>query len=913
MREGLTLPSKWNMSSYVLVRMSGAAQDALADLRFETAASHVRRLHDMRAWLDAQREHVCDQVMFQLIGFASGAQKSHLVGIRRKLYNGKLPKIQDMSVVTDHVDRGARRYILRYYLRLRRYQLLTTGEPARRAHLAFTQELERKRDVLVNHLAAPQFLKALQVASPSLAASVAKLVARPTAVWAKKERQVEVRAVRYLTRMLIKTSPFGRFGPVALATYDESCMEVASFDTASSTTETVSSLNLSFVDRLIAALALHPELSLELPVKVNSSYFLDGQDICFYSPAERNHLPKYTTLRRGRFLRQIQVVVEFLEITREDLTALQLAESLFSHKSAEFWETREKALRFVESLVSSGLLVRELAVPTNTMDRLDGLTQLLSSKKLILPPLWAVGLQELRELGRDFAGMGLKDRDRAIRRADQILGQLLENIDDPSERMARDRRLFVEDTYVRGGTFRLGRPFWQHVGADLTAFVELLCRRDRGGLGYQMMKDIFIQHYGDGGVCDDAGRFGNELGKTAFRAMSMDSADFKHSARVNENSWRYFRWLQSSVDAAGDADDIDLGREHIDALAQELSGWELPRASIALHLQFVADSTEALEAGDFQVVLNYTLPGHGRFFTRYCAYYDKLSASPELSDQLAAQTHRVGESVGGIEAVEMVSIVNHNAQIHRPLTGRVIVAPGEHVHMPSENVIGMRQLQLRHDSKSGEMRVFASGTEILPLYMGFFHSMALPFSHRVLVDASPHAFHAERFKLLEFSENTGTGAGRRGESFPAIRHYPRLRCGRLIIQRQAWVVDFAELAAHFVGPSDDFDLFIKSNLWRLCHGLPSTCFVRIRAKRENPAEIASSVKPNEHKPMYLDFENFFTVRSFAAACASQAVDTVHFEEALPKQGDTPLLSSGAPVTLEMQIEINRQTEAAHES
>lgn len=902
------MSTNWKMSSYTLVRMSGGAQSALTDLRFDRTSAHVHRVHAIRSWLNQQREDVCDRVLFELIGGTSGAEKSRLVGIRRKLYNGKLPKVQDMAVIVDHPDQRARRTVIRYFLRLRRYQLITQGEPARKARRVFDQELEHKRDVLVQHLATPEFLKALQVASPSLAGNVAKLVTRPTAAWAKKERKIEVSAVRYLTRMLIKTSPFGRFGPVAMGCYDEDAAEVVSFDTSDATIETVSSLNLSFVDRLLTTLARHPEVASQLPVRVNGSYFLDGNDICFYSPSERHNLPKYTTLRRGRFLRQIQVVVEFLEAAEVPLTATQLAKELLARESSQLWEAPEKVLPFVESLVSSGLLVRELAVPTNIPDRLDGLEQLLESLELTVPTAWSTGLRELRELGHGFAAMGLKERDRAIRRADQLLGGLLESTADPRAQMARDRRLFVEDTYTRGGTFRLGRPFWEHVGADLTAFVELLCRRDRGGLGYQLMKDIFIQHYGEGGVCTDAGKFGNELAKTAFKPTAMGSTEFSHSAQVNDNSWRYFNWLQAAVDQAGSVADIDLGREQVKALSEEFTGWELPRTSIALHLQFVADSAEALAAGDFQVVLNYTLPGHGRFFTRYCGYYDQLSTPPHLSEQLASQTSRIGDSVGGIEPVEMVSIVNHNAQIHHPLTNRVIVAPGEHVKMPAENVIGMRALELRHDTDSGEMRVFAGGEEILPLYMGFFHSMALPYSHRVLVDASPHAFHAERFKLLEFSENTG--AGRQDKDAQPIRHYPRLRCGRLVIQRQAWVVDFSELAPHFVDVRDDFDLFVKANLWRLSHGLPSSCFIRIRRRRDNPGEIVTAANPNEHKPMYLDFENLFTVRSLAAACASQAVDTVQFEEALPEQGDTPLQTSGAPVTLEMQIEINRQVEAA---
>lgn len=893
--------SNWEISPYFLVRMSGRGQDAMTGLRFGRSLRLVEQLWSLNRWLERERDAVCNGVLFEMIGRSDGAVKSQLVGLKRRLYNGKLPRLQDLGVLSHAGSERGRRQVLRYCARLRRAQSLQDGAIARDV---FQAELTLKRMDLAQLMADEEFIKALQVASPSLAVGVLKLVQKHPGEWRKKERQVETKAVRYLSRMVVKTSPFGRFGPVALGRYDAGAGGVIASDLSRSRQRTVSSLNLSFVDRIISQLYRSPEVASKLTLQLNNTCFVDNGDLCFYQPYEKNHVPKYTLLRRGRLIPEIQAVVDVVQQQPSPMTAAGLVAELKQRGFGSHWNDENRVAQFVESLINSGLLVRNFNVPTGQLNRIDSLLDQARTNGVELPEEWRGDLEQLQRYGEGFSDQNLKERHRCIQRSDQLVEKLLNESVDLKDRIARERRLFVEDTYLEGADIVLGEGFWSAIAEDIGAFLDAVFRRDGGGLPYQMLKDIFLQKYGPGGSCDELEKFANELAKTAFRSDLIQSAEFRNSGQINENGLSYLRVLiEESRKNAGQREcllDADFFRD----LAQRFPDGPRGRRSAALHLQFVAASEAELQAGNFQVVLNYTLPGHGRFFTRYCDLFDTGRSEDGLVNHIRGQIASLSESVGGVEVVEMVSVANHNAQVHPELAERVVVMPGEVSAVDSCRQLHIKDVELRHVEDDNSLRFYAGDKEIIPLYMGFFHAMALPYSHRIFVDATPHSYHAERNRLAEVQESLLPFV-EADEQRDRVRHYPRLRCGRLVLQRETWGVDRAAIPLEVFDALDDFDLFARVNLWRLDLGLPKSCFVRVKRRRDAAAEQPGVLNANEHKPMYLDFENFFTLRSFIAMLANQPVESLQFEEALPDLGDTPLNVNGQPVTMELQVEFNR--------
>ncbi len=890
------------MSPYVLGRMSGTGQQALLNLRLGRSMEFCRELRALDLWLRDNRERICDEVMYGMIGRADGATKSLMVAIRRRVYNRKMPRMQDLRVVASDGCNRSRRAVLNYCAKLRRYLGMIESARDGDARELFDAELLLKRVDLVDMLSDPEFIKALQVASPSMASSVLKLVCKHPREWRKKERQVEVRAVRYLTRMVVKTSPFGRFGPVVLGEFDPGYTGVIASDFSRSRVRTQSSLNLSFVDRIISALWRDAQLARDLPLHLNDTYFVDAGDLCFFQPYEKNGIPKYTSLRRGRLLPEIQVVIDEAKAAAGQVTTAQLVERLANGELGTRWDV-QRIGQFVESLVNSGLLIRQMRVPTAEVERIGNLLEQAGTHSVDVPGDWREDLETLRRYGAEFSRQSVRGRNRLIQSSGALVEKLLQETYSLKDKMSRDRRLFVEDTYFEEAELKLGQQFWEPIREDVSAFLDAVFRRDSGGLAHQMLKDTFIQRYGEGGRCSDLQKFASELSKTAF-SEATGSSEFRNSGPVNENGLAYLRALVEEAARAGDGHECALDSGFFRAMAEGFPEGPKGRKSIALHLQFVAASMDDLQDGNFDVVLNYTLPGHGRFFTRYCDMFDPERAENGLVERIKKQIDALSESLEGTEVMELVSVANHNAQVHPPLTPRMLVLPGETAESHPAQQLLPRDLELRHETGDNSLQFYHDERRVVPMYMGFFHAMALPYSHRIFVDGNPHSYHAERNRLAEFQENMMPFLGTEEER-GKVRHYARLRCGRLILQRETWSLDIDLVPEALLATVDDFELFMQANLWRMELGLPSTSFVRVKRRKSSPSDIYSQLSANEHKPMFLDFENFFTLRSFFATLATVDVQSVQFEEMLPGFNDTPLHVNGSPVTMEVQIELNR--------
>lgn len=897
---------QWKLSPYVLARLGGASQRPINELRFKRSVKHVQRIWSLRNWLRNNKERICNEELYKQIGSSSGRIKSCLVGIRRQLYKDRIPREKELGVIDELTSEPATIAIREYCEALRAYRDLLHGDAAVEAQQDFLSEMVERRVTLVEMMSNQEFIKGLQTASPSLASNVMKLISKDPRAWKKKERQTELRAIRYLTRMILKTSPFGRFGPVTNGRYDPGYSGVVEsrFDGCHPVTK--SSLNLTFVDRLIEDLWHVPSVRKDLPIYLNPSYFLDESDLCFYQPYGKGGIPKYTMLRRGKLIPEIEGVLSVAEAQSGKLNTKEFVAAL---RAAEFgvgWSD-VKLEKFLESLINSGLLIRKLPVSTCQLDRISELLRTIDDWNISVPADWRRQMESLREHGMGFAAKSVISRRKAIKTSTATVNSLMDEEVNPKMRIASDRRLFVEDSYLEGAQIRLGTGFWERISEELSVFLDAIFARDNGGLGHQMLKDVFLGLYGQGGCCQDLARFANELSKAFFSNDLVESTGHENASKTNENGLKYIQEMINAVQNSGDVvEEQHLEPAFFERLTDHFGGEAAVRRSIALHLQVCAKSREDLERGEFSVVLNYTLPGHGRFFTRYCELFPEGKAR-ELQSEISEQICAIEQDRPAAEVCEVISIVNHNAQVHPPLTERVIVMPGEESGLGANREIPLSELELRHERQTNSLHFYHGSTEIIPLYMGFFHAMALPYNHRVFVDGTEYSYHAERNRVADFQENLMPFVGSR-EDRRRVRHYSRVRCNKLVLQRETWCVDADRLPESIRAPKTDFDLFIHFNLWRLEHELPARCFVRIKLKKDSPSDIYQNLSPNEHKPMFIDFENFITIRSLAASIHSSRVQSLQFEEMLPDLFETPIAIGDEPITMELQVELNREAE-----
>ena len=95
--------------------------------------------------------------------------------------------------------------------------------------------------------------------------------------------------------------------------------------------------------------------------------------------------------------------------------------------------------------------------------------------------------------------------------------------------------------------------------------------------------------------------------------------------------------------------------------------------------------------------------------------------------------------------------------------------------------------------------------------------------------------------------------------FGLAPHMPRLRCGRVIVQRRAWTVTSEELAAgDYTGVSRDLVLAIER--LRAQRGLPR--YVYIRPTEQALRRSGAEGRDKDTKPVFIDLESYLFLEIF---------------------------------------------------
>lgn len=890
----------WTPSPYALLRLAGKPYVEMERLKFSQTVRLFDEILVAQAWLEAQKSYLCDEALYAEIGRTTGKIRAQLVAFKRDLFNARPLSLTQRRLLRAHTPPTVRRAVIHYLWRWRAYRRLLQT-----ARHTFQREYDDRRELLRASLRDPNFQKAMQIASPTLYSQLTHYIAADKeALNNRALHKVEAGALRYFIRMTSKTSPFSRFGPVALASVDPAAPRALTWQAPTMRMHSQVTFNLAVTATLARSLSLAPGIRPFLKPYLNGTYFVEGDTITFVRPMIVDNQEVYTSsnlLRRGPYTPSMRAVVMFLEAHQHaNLDWLAVVEGVLT-QGAPGLTTRSAVEAFLQKLVDAGLVLHQFRLPSNTLDRLADLQTQVAAIPTPQAQALAAQLAELVALGPQLA-RGSADERAAILECSQ---QLVQELTVWWQRAGQARRAdyWIEDAFIPEMRLRLGPDFFEPFIDDASALIECLYARDQGGLNRMMLKDVLVNAYGVGGVCDNLLKFSTEYMRVVLQADFNDHVGYPRSAFVNRQALRYVQTLTALEDHR--QREVTIEPQLFHALTAEFGGPVVEPISVALNVQVAATDWAAVERGDFLAVLNYALPGFGHFYTRYCYLFEDRSGATPLAEQIRARVAQLqADQPERRELVELLSVLDHNAQVHPCFTARQITPPTENSQLPPTQHISVRELRLEHDPVSDEVRVYVVEADqaqtITPIYMGFFHTMALPSLHRILVDLSPTGYHMERLKPSEHRESLLSYLTDDPGHGQPVRHYPRMRIGRFVLQRELWA--FSSTHTPRENSADHFDTFFQTYTWAKQHGLPVETFVRIKRDRFQ-ADIDFQI---DHKPMLLDFENFFTVQTFHHLISKDHISAVHVEEMLPGPRDLFFEHDGQRYAVEFQIELNRE-------
>jgi hypothetical protein len=879
-------------------RVAGLPVRVLEEQRAAETAAGLDRAAELAAELDAAREALTDGLFAAIGGLEDRELRGHLLKLRRDVHNRRPIGAERLAAARPALDEGL-------HCGLERYRRRDEGRRRLLEELAATYEAEvaESRRQLQAAIDDPDFRDGLLLSSRDLSAGLERYRRARTDRLGAKERQLERGLLRYLSRMAIKTTPFGTFTALVPGRLAASGGDGLRFDGDPRRKRPVVRLNKRIYAVLREELLADEATRAHLPVELNPTLHVDGDQWRFLAGLGDREV--FQRVPRG----------PVLELFRDALAGGVLPRRELERRVAarpEIEASAEEVAAYTERLLEIGFLRFNLGIGEQEADWDRPLARLLE-------PVGSETAERVRRLVDRLRAGCDGYRHASLDRRRRLLDETT------AEMVAFSERLGDKDK-----TFRADVPFYVDAAGDAslpvpgdelaTAFDELatwirLTARIAWPREEQAeMRAFFDRFYGDASVPllrfyedyyrehfkehlerlrhrpharpaeggDEVGDDGEEGTEAVVGAgaepetepENVETAD--EPARFNPFGLELLDAMKASrerirelVDerwrSAPEAEEMALSPADLEAAVAELPDPAAPCHSASTFAQLLPGVGHD---GGTALLVGHTLGGFGKYFSRF------LHVLPEeLRDDLVAHNDALTSDL----LAEISADGAFNANLHPPLLHWEVSYPtGDRAGLQQPILVS----DLRVEAYPGDphalcLRHEPTGGRVVPLDLGFQNPQLRPPLFQLLIRFAPAVSYG-----LDLWHQPKAAEGEEAEAAdaePRISHRPRLRFGeRLVLARRRWNVP-AELFPRREAAESDFEYVARADAWRREHGLPREVFLSIypqpvprppspapeKPTETEPGEARTAEPPTApprrrghlNKPQYIDFAN----------------------------------------------------------
>lgn len=858
----------------VMTRVSAMPVSALSDLRFDKTWSAVKEAAAIGGELREGGKELADE-LFAVIGSPPAAPaKSRLVAVRRALYSTRRPspRAWDEEVrgyvaepLAGRIDTWTRRHHHREGL-LAELGDLMDGEAV--------EVSLRLREILRDRA----FQYGLVQGSPVLFEELTKWLTGPRD--AMPARQPLLRLVKYLSRVVGKTSPYSTFtisGTGVLSGDVSDALRPTGLFSWTSNAE----LNVWLLSRLTDVALRQPELLGRLRVRPNPSLMTEERAVRFLGPGAQATL---VSIGRGEALDHcLRLVEQSPGGTVDDLAAgvRELDPDL----------TAADVRGFLLKLVETGVLQ---LVPPYAEQSPDHLAELLALLDGVpgADPL-AAGLRSVRADLRSYPAQVVPvDRLRLQRRLTGTLDGLL------GGGLPR-KNLFHENAVFTEPVAEYGLSAWAPVAADLRQLRSTLALFDPALPGRRALAAVFAGAYGEGGAApwiDFYHRVGRLMvAGEAESVAGLDGATLRTLCGGPLNTpgedWRQLPFAREQ------AATTQVATASIMALAPDPDGvLRLPAAAfaglvddrpfgqtlcdpLAFYLQLLDDATPP------RVAVNSVTVGYGRGRSRLARLLDQSGVPAEAPGPRES-------GPGGEVLVECLGLFGSNLNLRSPTTAYELDYPLTSPGCAPERRIPVSDLEVRHDEVRGELRLHSRRLDrpVRVLHGGMMAEFWLPAPLRHLIEGfgpAPSLMHASVPLFLPRDIDPREGG---------VVAMPRLEVGLVTISRACWAFPAREMPLRRTGELD-WAYWLRFAGWLADTGIPERFYARVLPAAQETFRVSLKAR----KPTYVDTAIWPLVAMLERSVADPN-DLVVITEALPELAAAPRFGAVQRVT-ELVLEV----------
>ncbi|HEX6969068.1 MAG TPA: lantibiotic dehydratase [Micromonosporaceae bacterium] len=908
----------WRLPEVFMLRTAGLPIETADALVCVDTARWAQTILDLEQRLRVSGQTLADDLEAVVARNREDEQwRRRLIQLRRDVYNVRPPRLEDPEAwPVERLGADTHERLRDWLATMSTYR----AELARGPRL-LEAELAAQRALLRRLADDPDLRAGIMLASPSLDQYLSKYLTGSGKL-SKRGRRVERSLLEYTFRTACKTSPFSRLTTVNVGTFQPGVGELLRAEPVATDAGTAkrgaARLNLAVLGRLSAIILASEDLRGDLPVTVTTGWRVEHGRIRY--------------LRRRRTSMDDADAAVTLESIHESLFVLpsgkllnEILEELSGGRAvrvadlvARFTDerrSRDEVVQYLHHLLRVGLLVvPNLRLDIHHDDPVRGFETALRE----LGTGWAARLADrvatANRLAADFP-----DQDVDGRR--KILAGIRAEMAAAHEELGRadvpvPRTLLYEDTkMVTRSAVTADRDRWEReVLPGLRAVARLMPVFDVNLPRRLATKGFFKARYGVGGRCEDLLTFAHEFQQDFFEHYSsrmMRRRAFDENNRyVRQENWFRLDEITALDDAREEVarrisaayGALPAGAEELvldDAFMTDIAGMVPKNLGILDPRSFFLQLAD--DGADQRVVINRVYSGMTLLFSRFAYLFDDEDLTAALRAELARLQPPgtvLAELKGGYDAT--------NLNLHPAVTPYELVCPGELSFRPSAEQIHMDDLVVEHDPAEDRvlLRSRRLGKEVIPVYLGFLLPMALPEVQQVLLN----------FAYVGMAQQdlwAGTEVPLPGRG---IAGYPRIRYGKVVLQRRMWKLHPDYLPAPRTPDQSEADWFLSWARWRRENGLPRRVFATPEGSRLTAATAVDAGDGGEgrdggeggrpdHKPLYVDFDSLFSVQ-LLDAMARRAGSRMVLTEMLPDRDEQVLRKEGETYVTELTVELN---------
>lgn len=907
---------------HALIRIGGEPFDRLEGPLTPRAMAVINQGQGLRRDRETARSRLCE-ALFQAVQNAQEDQtRKRLIQLKRDIFNARTLSSSRSRWLCSYPDEAVHT-AYQAFIQMGHDLERLHGE----GEAAFGKDLGDVRRQLRELARMEALTKGLFLSSGELMEALSVYLATKPDRLGKKALKTELSLVKYLTRICAKTSPFSTFNSLVMVPLEFGgpgttrpwlCPEREPIKRVSFVR-----LNNSIFQYLREILFRHPRYREHLALRPNPT--LKRKDDVYLFLTNSNNVESFQRMPHNPVL---ELLLELVSARGEGIRFSQLVAAAGEHVDASAEELSDYVARLVAfgflefRLGISGTDTEWDRSLRQTLAGWDPQLPMIQELAAMLTDLRQIGesfgkaepetrrqlLERAFELFRDVslrwhASAGLPEEERLSDIAYQAFLKQRESLEkqesesngegsngnkeeEAFEHRALTRfgfkanQLFYEDCALSGKWSINGeeiKPLIQRID-QLFEALELF---DGFAVERQKMKHFFQNHFSEPvdlltfyeayyrdfkkpqAEREARSKEKENRGQAAVGEEQADRfaiTELEDRRRLREEVQREFR---RRVSPSRNATVVGFSLDHLHAALKAAgapqTGAHGRLSSYAVFSQFYRQD------GVLNLVLNGTLMGWGKYFSRFLHLFD------EKVTRLLREWNQPGsESVLMLEAQD-ASVFNAN--LHPPLLPYEIWIPGGHNCLPPESQIPITDIQVSLDPREDEL-VLSSvrrGCPLQVLDLGF-QSLAgrselfkmLQFFNSVRIPMP--GFLIEALNGPEVEKNSQQPKKEKPRQEEAgVRYQPRIVFeDRVVLRRRSWHFPRAALPKR-TSSENDWSFFCRVHDWKKRHGIPDRVFAAITHHgelRQLEADHLRKLGRDDYKPQYLDFTNPLLVRLF---------------------------------------------------